>query len=199
MKPAALGVQMHSGWGVLVAVSRGADSIEILDRRRIVVADPEISGAIQPYHHASHLEIPQSAAHIARCAAASTLLAVDAVGQVIKELEGRQYRIVGCAVLLASGRPLPPLAKILASHPLIHTAEGEFFRQAASQACEHLHLAVTAIREKELDERAKATFGKTASRMQHDISSLGSSIGPPWTKDHKTATLAAMLVLAPIG
>ena len=42
MKPAALGVQMHSGWGVLVAVS--ADPVEMLARRRIVSADPEIPG-----------------------------------------------------------------------------------------------------------------------------------------------------------
>ena len=34
------------------------------------------------------------------------------------------------------------------------------------------------------------------SRMQGKISSLGSEIGPPWTKDHKTAALAAALILA---
>jgi hypothetical protein len=39
-------------------------------------------------------------------------------------------------------------------------------------------------------------FGKTASQLQSSIASMGSRIGPPWTKDHKTAALAAALILA---
>jgi hypothetical protein len=47
MRRAGLSIRMHSGWGVLVAVSREAnsvadsievsDSIEIMDRERIVI------------------------------------------------------------------------------------------------------------------------------------------------------------------
>jgi hypothetical protein len=32
--------------------------------------------------------------------------------------------------------------------------------------------------------------------VQSKIAGFGRSIGPPWTKDHKAATLAAALVLA---
>jgi hypothetical protein len=196
MKRAALGIQMHSGWGVLVAISGGVNGVEILDRRRMVTADPATPGANQPYHHASRLELSESHKYIANCAAASSRMASTAIGEVVRELGGRRYRIVGAAVLLASGSPLPPLEKILVSHPLIHTAEGEFFRHAARKGCEDLRIPVTAIRTRELDERAKIAFGNVASRLQVSISSLGSSIGPPWTKDHKTATLAAALILA---
>jgi len=45
---------------------------------------------------------------------------------------------------------------------LIHTAEGEFFRHAVRQACERLKIPVTAIRERDLEERAKVMFGKAA-------------------------------------
>jgi hypothetical protein len=198
MKRAALGVRMHSGWGVLVAVSGDANSleVEIIDRRRIVTTDPSIPGANQPYHYAASLGLPESETYLANCAAVSERLALAAVAEVVRELDGRHYRIVGSAVLLASGRPLPSLAKILASHPLIHTAEGEFFRHAVSKACERLKISVTEIRERELDERAKTAFGNAASRVQRRIASLGSSIGPPWTKDHKTAALAAAMILA---
>jgi hypothetical protein len=196
MKRAALGIQMHSGWGVLVAVSGGINGVEILDRRRMVTADPATPGANQPYHHASRLELSESDKYIANCTAASSRMASTAIGEVVRELEGRRYRIVGAAVLLASGRPLPPLEKILVSHPLIHTAEGEFFRHTASKGCEDSQIPVTAIRARELDERVKIAFGDAASRLQASISSLGSSIGPPWTKDHKTATLAAALILS---
>jgi hypothetical protein len=195
MKRAALGIQMHSGWGVLVALSVDAGSVEILDRRRVVTADPEKPGANQPYHYASRLELADSEKHLASCAAASLHLARTAVEEVVKDLHRRRYRVIGSAVLLASGRPLPPLAKVLSAHPLIHTAEGEFFRHVVCQACEDLQIAVTAIKERELDGRAKAAFGVAATRVQLEIASLGTSIGPPWTKDHKTAALAAAVVL----
>jgi hypothetical protein len=196
VKPAALGIQMHSGWGVVVAISGDIKSIEMLDRRRVVTADPAIAGAKQPYHHASQLELAEAEKYLASCTATSSRMASRAIEEVVRELEGRHYGIIGASVLLASGRPLPPVVKILASHPLIHTAEGEFFRHAARRGCEDLQIPVTAIRERELDKQAEAAFGSQASRVRASIASLGSSIGSPWTKDHKTAALAAALILA---
>ena len=197
MKRAALGFRMHSGWGVLVAVAGDSDSVEVLERRRIVTADSIIPGANQPYHHAAALEPPASEKYLAQCAAVSERLACEAIAASIRGLEG--YRVIGSAVLLASGRPLPSLEKVLASHPLIHSAEGEFFRNSVRTACEHLKIPVTAIAERELDERAKSVFGSAASRVQRRISSLGSAIGPPWTKDYKAAALAAAMVLSRHG
>lgn len=191
MKRAALGFQMHSGWGVLVAVSQDANAVTLLDRRRIVVANPEERGAIQPYHFAAQLESSAQEKHLAQCAASSCQLAAAAIAEVIRELDERRHRVVGAAILFASGRPLPPLAKILGAHPLIHTAEGEFFRQAARQACEGLRIPVTAIRMRELDTKANQ-----GSALQRSIAGLGRTVGPPWTKDHKTAALAAALLLA---
>jgi len=115
----------------------------------------------------------------------------DLVGEL-----GDQYRVVGSAVLLASGRPLPPLAKILASHALIHAAEGEFFREAFSKACESLDLPVTGFRERDLDACVQTAFGKAATRIEQQISTVGRSLGPPWTKDQKMAAIAALVVLA---
>ncbi len=186
---------MHSGWGVLLGVAGDANELEVIYRRRVVVTDRAVPGGNQPYHHAASLGSQESERYLANYAAVSERLAFAAIGEVIRELDRRDYRTVGSAVLLASGRPLPSLAKILASHPLIHTAEGDLFRNVISQACEQLKIPVTAIPERELDERARTAFGKAASRVQRMIASLGSSIGPPWTKDHKSAALAAAMIL----
>ena len=196
VKRAALGVHMHSGWGVLVAVSGDAGSLEVLERRRIVTADPTIEGAKQPYHFAENLGLREAERYLANCTAISDRLAFEVIKAVVGNLEARQHSIAGCAVLLASGRALPSLPKILASHALIHTAEGEFFRDAVKNACERLGVPVAAIKERDLDDRARTVFGNEASRVQCRIWSLGSSIGPPWTKDHKTAALAAAIMLA---
>ena len=197
MKRAALGFRMHSGWGVLVTVAGDPEEAAVIDRRRIAITDPAKPGAKQPYHHAATLEFPAAERHLAACQAASERLALAAIKQVVQELEARHYRIAGAAVLLASGRPLPSLAKILASHPLIHTAEGEFFRNSIRNACEPLQIPVEAIRERELEERVKTAFGNAASRLQLRIATAGRCIGPPWTSDHKAAALAAWLVLWP--
>jgi len=192
---------MHSGWGVLVAVSGDANSIEVVERKRIVITDPAIPGANQPYHHAaglgtSELGFRESEKYLASCATVSERLAFTAIEEVVRAFERQDYRVVGSAVLLAAGRPLPPLAKILGSHPLLHTAEGQFFRNAVIQACQRLKLTVAEIRERDLEDQAKATFGPAASQLQRRIAALGSSMGPPWTKDHKAAALAALLILA---
>ncbi|HZR57208.1 MAG TPA: hypothetical protein VFA74_10075 [Terriglobales bacterium] len=195
MKRAAFGIQVHSGWGVLVAVSGDPASVEVLERKRIIIADPTILGAKQPYHSAMGLAPAESEKHIANCAAVSKRMAFTVIGEAARNWDERGYKIIGAAVLWASGRPLPSLAKILAAHPLIHTAEGEFFRNAVREACEDLKIPVTAIRERELDDRAKTEL-RMSEQVQHRIATLGKFLGPPWTKDHKTAALAATVVLA---
>jgi hypothetical protein len=196
MKRAAIGVRMHSGWGALVAVSNNTGTVEVLERRRVAVTTPGTAGANQPYHFAERLELSEAEKFLENCFTASQRLAAAAVRDVVAELQGRQYRVVGSAVVLASGRTLPALDKILASHPLIHTAEGEFFRAVFSKACEGLDLSVSGFRERDLEECVRTTFGKAATRVLRQISTLGRSLGPPWTADQKTAALAASLVLA---
>ena len=122
-------------------------------------------------------------------------MAQKSVKQVLAELGERNYLVVSSAVLMAGGRTLPSLRQILAAHPLIHTAEGEFFRKSAISACERLKTPVTQIRERELEERAQSAFGKKATLVSRRISTMGKSIGPPWTTDHKAAALAALLTL----
>jgi hypothetical protein len=195
MKPAAIGVRVHSGWSVLVAVSGDPGAPEIVERKRIVIIDPSVAGAKQPYHFAVALTLQAAEKHLADRAADSQRLAQSAVAESLHELRGRDYRVAGCALLLASGRVLPPLAEILASHALIHTAEGEFFRRTLRDAFEHLCVRVTGVRERELDACAEAAFGSAAPRVLQRISGLGSTVGPPWTSDEKHAVLAALMLL----
>jgi hypothetical protein len=194
MKRAAFGIRMHSGWGVLVCISGDLAAPEIVDRRRIVVVEPTMEGAKQPYHFAEKLPFAEAERHLQKCAVASERLALKAIRDVLEAVNARAYRIVGCAMLLASGRALPVLPNILASHALVHTAEGEFFRNIVRRACEHCRLPVEGFRERELDQRANATFGKAAAGLRQRIFSLGKAVGSPWTQDEKTAALAGLMV-----
>ena len=196
MKPAAIGVRVHSGWGALVAVAGEAGAEEIVERRRIESADRKLPGAVQPYHFAERMEIQRAEQHIANCEAESARRALAALRDLLQSLQQRDYSVVGSCILLSSGRQLPSLEKILTSHATIHTAEGEFFRQAFRDGFTRLNIPVTGIRERDLDQETNAKFGKAAAKVRERISSMGKSLGPPWTADQKSAALGGMIVLA---
>lgn len=196
MKPAAIGIRVHSGWGALVVMAGEQGAEEVLDRRKITIIDPKAPGVTQPYHYVAEMELRAAERHLNKCAADSRRLALEALSLVAKELRDRGLRLAGAAILLSSARPLPDLDEILSSHPLIHTAEGEFFRHAFRQALERLEIPVTGIRERELEDCVQKAFGKSATETQKRISAMGRLLGPPWTQDEKFAALAAAIVLA---
>jgi hypothetical protein len=196
MQPAAIGIRPHSGWAAVVVVSGAAGAIEVINRRKIVITASHIKGAKQPYHFALEQRLANPENYLAECAAASEQLAFQALRETVEEGLRGGKAVARCAILLAAGRKLPELPKILASHPLIHTAEGEFFRESFRRAGERLKMAVTGFRERDLDEHARAVFGAGAGSLKIEIASLGKTLGPPWTTDQKNACLAALLALA---
>jgi hypothetical protein len=194
--PAALGLRAHSGWAALVAVAGTPRSPAVLIRRRIELVDPAVPGARQPYHAAEGKKLPKAREIIRRSTSDANRLARKAFRGAVAELEKSGHRVVGCGLLLASGRPLPPLEAILASHALIHTADGELFRDALAAASEDGGVPVTRVREKELLPRVTGELRISDDELQLGIRELGRSLGPPWTRDEKYASLAAWLALS---
>jgi hypothetical protein len=180
----ALGFRAHSGWAALVAVAGTIEAAQVLDRRRIIIADPEMPGSKQPYHAAAELAFPEAEALVRRAVESSRALAVEVISATVKALRSRGHEVVGCGVLLGSGKALPGLEKILRSHASIHTAEGAMFRDVLVWAAKECRLPVTGVPEKDLD----------ASSLKR-IASIGKLIGPPWTQDQKTAAVAALRIL----
>ncbi|PYQ44676.1 MAG: hypothetical protein DMF77_06705 [Acidobacteria bacterium] len=192
----ALGFRAHSGWAALVALAAPEDPHVVL-RRRVELADPAIVGSKQPYHEAEGKKPKEAQRIVGRCTDSSRRLAREALWAVLVELRQRQHDVMGCALLLASGRPLPGnLHAILASHAFIHAAEGEMYRDVLVRASEHLSLRVTGVRERDLLARAAEATGRPAGELQRRVAEMGRSLGPPWRQDEKLATLAAWVVLA---
>jgi hypothetical protein len=168
----------------MVAVTGSMDAPRVLERRRIAIADAELAGSKQPYHAAAELPFPKAEALVRKAIESSRGLAAEAMEAAVKALRAQGHEVAGCGILLGSGKPLPGLAKILASHALIHTAEGEMFREVLVWAARARGLAVTGVREKELDAPAVKR-----------VSSFGKLIGPPWTQDQKYATVVGLMAL----
>jgi hypothetical protein len=187
-------LRAHSGWAALVAVGGAAGSPQVLDRRRIEMADgPE---AKQPYHAAEELPLAKAAALLERFARKAQERASAGLGAALEDLRAKGYDVVGAIVLAASGRPLPPLESVLASHALIHTADGEHFRDALAWASDRHRVPVTRIREKELLARAEAALRRPAKDLQASVLAWGKALGPPWTQDQKLSALGAWTALA---
>ena len=166
-------------------------------RRRIELADPAIEGSKQPYHEAEGKKPKEAERIVARCIDSSRRLAREALWAVLAELRQRHHDVVGCGLLLASGRALPPdVHAILASHALIHAAEGEMYRDVLVRASEHFSLRVTGVRERDVLVRAAEATGLAAAELQRRVAEMGRPLGPPWRQDEKLASLAAWTVLA---
>jgi hypothetical protein len=167
----------------------------VLGRRRVELADHRIAGSKQLYHAAQQMSLPDARAFVEECTAATAAMAQMAIRNILPELKDEGYRFGGACVLLASGRPLPDLASILASHALIHTAEGVFYRNALKAACKSCGFEAVGIAERELLSQAAKTLKLSADEVQQRISELGKCVGPPWRQDEKLSALAAWVRL----
>jgi hypothetical protein len=191
-----LGFRAHSGWAVMVAVAGSPSKPIVLERHRIKIADASIPGSKQPYHAVEELGTEKAEALLRRYRDSSSRLATGALEAMVARLMQAGRRVIGTGIIFASGRSLPALEMTLRSHALIHTAEGEFFREVLVQASEHCGLPVTRVKEREAWDRGEASLRLSSEDLQKLISELGRSLGPPWTQDEKLASLAGWIAMA---
>jgi len=196
MKKAAVGFRVHSGWSAMVVVSLEKGKPVVLRRRRVRLVKTFSYAYRQPYHTAEKMELAVAGKFVAGVRVEAEELAFGALRELKMELKKLEWQVEHCALLLASGRALPEFEKILSSHALIHTADGELFREAIRGACKSGRLRVIGIKERELVERCADEFSLKPAEVLRRVTELGREFGAPWTQDEKFATLAGWLALA---
>jgi hypothetical protein len=196
MKQAAVGFRVHSGWSALVTVSLENDAPIVLGRERVHLVETFIYKFRQPYHTAGRMPLEKARAFVEGSLSEAKRLAGSALRSTQKELGKQGYDLGRGALLLASGKALPGLESILLSHALIHTADGEHFREALRHSCADCGVEIACIRDRELLERGVKSLGMKREKLLRRLTELGGGFGAPWTQDEKYAALAAWLVLA---
>jgi hypothetical protein len=196
VKSAALGFRAHSGWTALVALSVTKGVPSVLERQRLHLVETFTYRYRQPYHTAERMPVDEAQAFISRAETEAQRLAGRAIHDLKGSLLARGYELKRCGLVLASGRPLPALPQILASHALIHTADGELFRRAILDASTRNGLAKATIKEREILSEASRVLRIKPNDLTRRIAGLGKPLGPPWSQDEKFASLVAWLALA---
>lgn len=190
----ALGLRAHSGWAVLVALSGPVSAPVVVDRRRLELCDKSFPR--QPYHAAEDLPAAKAEALVGRSLGTAAKLARAALLAAVETRRRDGQDVAGAGLLLSSSRPLPTeLARVLASHALIHTAEGEMYRDVLRDGCAKAGVEVAGFRERDLVASAGQRLKLAPEAIQARLAALGKPLGPPWTQDEKLASLAAWLVL----
>lgn len=195
MKSAAVGFRAHSGWTALIAlaVTKGVPSV--LARQRLHLVETFTYEFRQPFHTGEKMPLDEARAFISRAQKQARRLALHAIRKLQIELKEQGYSLGRCGLLLSSGRPLPEISKILASHSLIHSADGELFREALLHAGAGCGLKAITIKERELLDSVSRTLRVKPKDLTRRIAELGRSLGAPWTQDEKLASLVAWLAL----
>lgn len=195
MQHAAIGFRVHSGWTALVVVALEKGKPIVLARQRPHLVATFSYTFRQPYHTAEKLSLVEAGVFLERQQRESRRLAIEALKSAKLDVAQQGYKVTRAALLTASGRPLPELAKILAAHSLIHTADGEFFRSALVHACKKARLALHSMKDRELMSSACPSLRHTPVALKRLLMELGKPLGAPWSQDEKFAALAAWLAL----
>lgn len=196
----ALGFSVHTGWAAMVAISRSAESLVVLDRRRVGMLPVPLTPRQDAYPHVFHAarELPPADAErfIRKAEDEARARARDEVGATVEGLRAGGHRVLASAIITAREAPSGSLEDILQSHTLVHAAEGALFRGVIRGASEDLGLGVFQVPAPELVRRAARALGLAKDEVAQFVTRLGRPLGPPWTADHKAATLAAVLALS---
>ena len=200
-RPVALGFSVHTGWAALVAIARsGGANLTVLDRRRIGMLPVPLTPRQDAYPHVFHAarELPLADAErfIRKAEEEARVRARDELATAVEGLRAAGHRVLEGAIITGRESPSRALEEILQSHTLVHAAEWALFRAVIRGASEDLGLRVLQVPAPELVRRAARALGVLNEEVPELLTRIGRPLGPPWTADHKAATLAAVLALS---
>src|SRR5262249_45869106 len=130
---AAIGFKAHTGWASAIVVAEAGSGIEGLAKDRGGMIDGFEAAAVYHRGHERGLSAEEARPIIESALRDSVARAKESIAAMAASTADR-FSLDRAAVLAGAGRPLPALDAILRSHPLVHAAEGELYRDALARA-----------------------------------------------------------------
>jgi hypothetical protein len=177
-----VGVADHFGWAV--AVTASADH-EVVDRRRIELIEPGVTQA--PIHYESRrLDVADTAALVAKVRTSVARTASAALEEITSALPAPVLSVS----LRAWPLDFPNDIAIQRRSPYEARADAIMYRQELAELARARGWEVHLYDAKAVIDHAVRMLGKRADEI---LQRPGTTMGPPWTKDHRIA-LAATIV-----
>ena len=187
-----LGIAHHFGWAV--AVTASADH-EVVDRRRIELIEPGVPSA--PIHHeggphllhrsAKPLDDDALAALVAK-ARASVLRATSTA---LDELATASPEPIVSMSVRGWAAGFPEDIAVQRRAPYESRADSVMYCKILAQIARERGWAVHLYDAKNVEDEAARVLGERANEVLHGP---GATLGPPWSKDHRMALAATILV-----
>ena len=177
-----VGIADHLGWAV--AVTASADHV-VVDRRRLVLVEAGLPAA--PIHYeGKRLDVGAAAALVAKVRASI----VRTASAALDELAAALPEPVVSISLRVWPLDFPTDIAVQLRPPYESRVDAIMYREVLSELAHardwdvHLYVA------KDVVGQAVSTLGERADEV---LQGPRSTLGPPWTKDHRTALAAAIV------
>jgi hypothetical protein len=185
-----LGIADHLGWAVAVTASAGH---RVVDRRRIDLVGPGVPAAPVHHHGGAHrLHTPAPPPDDGALAALVAEVRASALRATSAALDDLAAALPGPVVSM-SLRAWPPEfprdVAVLRRVPYESRADGVMYREVLAELGRARGWAVH-LYPRDVEARAAGVLGERAGEVLHGPRR---ALGPPWSKDHRTALAATIL------
>jgi len=177
-----LGIADHLGWAIAVTAS---SDHEVVDRRRLELIEPGVSEA--PIHYESaRLDVARTASLVMNARASI----VRASSAALDELAGALPEPLRSISLRVWPLDFPEDIAVQRRVPYESRADAIMYRQELSELAHARGWEVHLYDAKAVVDQAIRLLGERADEV---LNGPRTTLGPPWTKDHRVA-LAATIV-----
>jgi hypothetical protein len=186
-----LGIANHLGWAVAVTASA---SHEVADRRRIELIEPGLPSA--PIHHAGGPHLLHRQAEPLDDKALALLVAdvrasvFRAASAALDDLATSLAEPIVSMSLRVWPADFPDQIAMQRRVPYESRADSVMYRQVLAQIGRARDWEIRFYDAKHVEADAASILGKRAHDVLHGPRAM---LGPPWSKDHRTALAATVL------
>ena len=187
-----LGITHHLGWAV--AVTASADHT-VVDRRRIELIEPGVPTA--PVHHEGGPHLLHRRAEPLDDNALAALVAevrasvVRAASAALDELAAALPEPIVSMSLRAWPADFPEDIAVQRRVPYESRADSVMYRQVLAEVARARGWDVHVYDAKRVEDEAASILGERADTVLHGPRA---TLGPPWSKDHRMALAATIVV-----
>ena len=195
MKRAAVGFRVHSGWTALVVLAVEEGAPLVLARDRVHLVETFTYEFRQPYHTAERMPLEKASRFVGRVRDEAQQLALSTIRKLMADMGDQGYRLTGCGVMTSSRKVVQNLAEIVKSHALIHSADGQLFRESILDAAKRCRLPSYIAVERNALANLALKLRIADPVLAQRVAALRRPLGPPWSQDEKLATIVAWLAI----